>query len=114
MEKTYSFPIPRALPLGLSASCVLLLASFSGGATRNRGGLLEALNIGFLSYGHGRNLGLAMYWVGIFLLAAAWVLAGRTIIRPQLKTPLPEGGLRDIQRILIAWVAPLLLSLIHI
>ena len=110
MAKTYSFPIPRALPLGLSASCILLLASFSGGATRNRGGLLEALNIGFLSYGHGRNLGLALYWVGIFLLAAAWVLAGRTIIRPQLKNPLPEGGLRDIQRILIAWVAPLLLA----
>ena len=36
--------------------------------------MLEALNIGFLSYGHGRNLGLVLYWVGIFLLAAAWVL----------------------------------------
>lgn len=110
MSKTYSFPIPRALPLGLSASCILLFASFSGGATRNRGGLLEALNIGFLSYGHGRNLGLALYWVGIFLLAAAWVLAGRTIIRPQLTNPRPKGGLRDIQRILFAWVTPLVFA----
>lgn len=110
MSKTYSFPIPRALPLGLSASCILLFASFSGGATRNRGGLLEALNIGFLSYGHGRNLGLALYWVGIFLLAAAWVLAGRTIIRPQLTSPRPKGGLRDIQRILFAWVTPLVFA----
>jgi len=88
----------------------LLFASFSGGATRNRGGLLEALNIGFLSYGHGRNLGLALYWVGIFLLAAAWVLAGRTIIRPQLTNPRPKGGLRDIQRILFAWVTPLVFA----
>ncbi|WP_049361062.1 alpha-(1-_6)-mannopyranosyltransferase A [Corynebacterium aurimucosum] len=110
MSKTYSFPIPRALPLGLSASCILLFASFSGGATRNRGGLLEALNIGFLSYGHGRNLGLALYWVGIFLLAAAWVLAGRTIIRPQLTNPRPKGGLRDIQRILFSWVTPLVFA----
>lgn len=110
MSKTYSFPIPRALPLGLSASCILLFASFSGGATRNRGGLLEALNIGFLSYGHGRNLGLALYWVGIFLLAAAWVLAGRTIIRPQLTNPRPKGGLRDIQHILFAWVTPLVFA----
>ena len=110
MSKTYSFPIPRALPLGLLASCILLFASFSGGATRNRGGLLEALNIGFLSYGHGRNLGLALYWVGIFLLAAAWVLAGRTIIRPQLTNPRPKGGLRDIQRILFAWVTPLVFA----
>ena len=110
MSKTYSFPIPSALPLGVSASCILLFASFSGGATRNRGGLLEALNIGFLSYGHGRNLGLALYWVGIFLLAAAWVLAGRTIIRPQLTNPRPKGGLRDIQRILFAWVTPLVFA----
>jgi len=63
-----------------------------------------------LSYGHGRNLGLALYWVGIFLLAAAWVLAGRTIIRPQLTNPRPKGGLRDIQRILFAWVTPLVFA----
>lgn len=110
MANTYSLPVPRALPLGLVASCVLLFSSFSGGSTRNRGGVLEALNIGFFSYGHGRNLGLVLYWAGIFLLAAAWVLAGRMIIRKQLKHPRPEGGVRELQRILIAWVTPLLFA----
>ena len=69
--------VPQPLTLGIVAATILALASFSGGASRNRGGVLEALNIGFLSYGHGRNIGMVLYWIGLFGLVAAWVLAGR-------------------------------------
>ena len=102
--------IPNPLPLGIVASIILALASFSGGATRNRGGVLEALNIGFLAYGHGHNIGMVLYWVGLFGLVGAWVLAGRHVIAPQLTDPKPEGGLRDIQRMLLSWIAPLLIA----
>ncbi|WP_144790441.1 alpha-(1-_6)-mannopyranosyltransferase A [Corynebacterium singulare] len=100
--------VPQPLTLGIVAATILALASFSGGASRNRGGVLEALNIGFLSYGHGRNIGMVLYWIGLFGLVAAWVLAGRHVIAPQLKEPTPEGGLREIQRMLLCWIAPLL------
>ena len=103
-----SLRIPNPLPLGIVSAVILALASFSGGATRNRGGFLEALNIGFLAYGHGRNIGMVLYWVGLFGLVAAWVLAGRYLIAPQLKNPQPDGALSDIRRMLMCWVAPLL------
>ena len=103
-----SLRIPNPLPLGIVSAAILALASFSGGATRNRGGFLEALNIGFLAYGHGRNIGIVLYWVGLFGLVAAWVLAGRYLIAPQLKNPQPDGALSDIRRMLMCWVAPLL------
>ena len=66
-QSSLSVRVPGALPLGVASAAILALASFSGGATRNRGGVLEALNIGFLAYGHGRNIGMVLYWVGLFL-----------------------------------------------
>ena len=77
--------IPQALTLGVMASVVLMLASFSGGATRNRGGLLEVLNVGYLAYGHGRNLGMVAYWVGLFGLVAAKCLPLiSSLLRPRM------------------------------
>ncbi|OHO65390.1 alpha 1,6 mannopyranosyltransferase [Corynebacterium sp. HMSC036D03] len=109
-HKTYTVRLPNALPVGIIASIILAFASFSGGATRNRGGFLEALNIGFLAYGHGRNVGMVLYWVGLFGLVAAWILAGRQVINPQLKNPQHKGGLRSIRIMLSAWIAPLLFA----
>ncbi|MDY5840313.1 MAG: alpha-(1-_6)-mannopyranosyltransferase A [Corynebacterium camporealensis] len=108
-RKTYSFTVPGALPLGVFGSVVLLFASFSGGATRNQGGLLEALNIGFLAYGHGRNLGMLAYWIGLIALVLAWVLAARQVIVPHLRGEMPDAY-RRIRTMLIAWTAPLLLA----
>ncbi|MDN6431311.1 alpha-(1-_6)-mannopyranosyltransferase A [Corynebacterium flavescens] len=104
--------IPQALTLGVMASVVLMLASFSGGATRNRGGLLEVLNVGFLAYGHGRNLGMVAYWVGLFGLVAAWILAGRQVLAPHLKSSSPKDdeSFRRIRTMMWAWVLPLLLA----
>lgn len=109
-QSSLSVHVPGALPVGVASAAILALASFSGGATRNRGGVLEALNVGFLAYGHGRNIGMVLYWVGLFGLVAAWVLAGRQVIAPQLKNPQPNGGLDRIRRMLAAWIAPLLVA----
>ena len=97
--------LPRPLTLGLTGTILLAIASFSGGATRNRGGLLEALNLSFLAYGHGRNLGMALFWVGIFCLVGAWILLGRETVAPAR-----EGALATVRRTLTWWLAPLLVA----
>ncbi|MDO5031376.1 alpha-(1-_6)-mannopyranosyltransferase A [Corynebacterium sp.] len=109
-KKYYTLRVPNALIVGLVSSIILMLASFSGGATRNRGGVLEALNISFFAYGHGRNVGMVLYWIGLFGLVAAWVLAGRQVIAPQMKAPSVNGGVRRLRTMLVAWVAPLALA----
>ena len=92
----------QPLTLGLIGSVVLTIASYGGGATRNRGGLLELLNMSFLSYGHGRNVMLLLFWVGMFLLVAAWIRAG--FLQCVLKQEL------NWQKILLAWLAPLVFA----
>lgn len=80
-SRGWSISIPDSLPLGVTGTVVLALSSFSGGAVRNRGGLLEAANMGFLAFGHGRNVGMALFWVGMVLLIAAWARAGQDFVR---------------------------------
>ncbi|QCB28816.1 alpha-(1-_6)-mannopyranosyltransferase A [Corynebacterium endometrii] len=104
-----SLKLPHPLKLGIASSIVLTLASFGGGATRNRGGVLEALNLGFVSYGHGRNFSMLLFWVGLFGLVAAWVLAGRELVIPQLKAP-TEKAFAAMRRWMWMWIAPLALA----
>ncbi|WP_165243261.1 alpha-(1-_6)-mannopyranosyltransferase A [Corynebacterium lizhenjunii] len=109
------------LIVGTLASVVLFCASFGGGATRNRGGTLEALGLSFISFGHGRNVSMWLYWVGIFGLVWAWVLAGRTLALPawRAKARMANGeqtgasassahALAHMRRALVWWLVPLL------
>ena len=84
------------LTLGTLATVILAAASFGAGAVRHRGGVLDALGLSFLTFGHGRDVNLLLYWVGMFTLCAAWVWLGRS--------------LHNVRRSLIAWTVPLLLA----
>lgn len=103
--------LPNPITLGVIAALVLALASFGGGATRNRGGALEALGLEFVAFGHGRNVSILAFWIGIFLLVAAWVIAGKTVIEPTLLGPSRSGDEHAyvrMRRALWVWIAPLL------
>src|SRR5699024_191726 len=85
VKQALTIKLPSALTIGVVGTIVLTLASFAGGATRNRGGILEALNISIVSAGHGRNIGMTLFWVGMFLLSAAWSLAGKFIVAASVR-----------------------------
>ncbi|WP_342743299.1 alpha-(1-_6)-mannopyranosyltransferase A [Corynebacterium phocae] len=94
----------------MAGTVVLALASFGGGATRHRGGVLEALGLSFFSFGHGRNLSILGFWTGVFLLVAAWVGVGKYLVAPVLaKRNIPDAFSR-LRTTVWVWVAPLLLA----
>lgn len=105
---------PRMLPgpvvLGAIGSVLILLGSFGGGATRNRGGVLEAVGLDFLAYGHGAGISNTVFWIGVLVLLAGWVSLG-------YRTVIGEGGhggvdtrTAAVRRSLWVWVAPLALA----
>lgn len=97
--------LPGALPLGIIGSVLLFLGSFGGGAIRNRGGVLEALELNFLSYGHGAGISNAVFWAGVATLLLAWAVLGR---RHVLGHEGPDGGEKRVRTALWAWVLPLI------
>lgn len=97
--ETRSYRLPEPLLLGIVGSVILALSSFGGGASRNRGGILDAWNIGFLAFGHGRNIMMFLFWVGLFLLVAAWILAGYQLF-------VEKRGV-NVHRLLLGWLTPL-------
>lgn len=99
---TFTVTLPAATPVGFVAGIILFCASFMSGATRNRGGIVEELGIGFLAFGHGRNLGMILFWVGMALLIGAWALAYRQLVVP--------GKYSQLRRALVLWVLPLLFA----
>lgn len=97
--------LPGALPLGIAGSVLLALGSFGGGAIRNRGGVLAALGLDFLSYGHGAGISNIVFWIGTVLLLAAWLVLGRrTVCTP---TVAADHALRRVRRCLWWWLVPL-------
>lgn len=134
MKQALKITLPTALTVGVIGSIVLTIASFLGGATRNRGGVLEAFNLGVFSAGHGRNIGMTLFWVGMFLLIAAWILAGKFIVadsvrrnrNPKVSGPthprfalatrevpaaeVDESAFAYMRKTMWAWIAPLVLA----
>lgn len=94
--------LPGALPLGIIGAVLLLLGSFGGGATRNRGGVLEALDLDFLAYGHGAGISNVIFWAGVVTLLLAWAVLGRRHVLPQ-----EAGAEKRVRTALWAWVLPL-------
>jgi len=95
--------LPSALSLGLIGSLLLLLGSFGGGATRNRGGVLEALDLDFLAYGRGAGISNVVFWAGVAFLLAGWVVLGRRhVLRGR------PGVEKHVRKSLWVWILPLL------
>ncbi|GAB3709609.1 alpha-(1-_6)-mannopyranosyltransferase A [Corynebacterium nasicanis] len=98
--------LPSALPLGLIGSLLLFLGSFGGGATRNRGGILEALHLDFLAYGRGAGVSNVVFWAGVAFLLAGWIILGR---RHVLRGTGGEGGVeKQVRQTMWLWILPLL------
>ncbi|WP_051072378.1 alpha-(1-_6)-mannopyranosyltransferase A [Corynebacterium caspium] len=99
-----------ALYGGLLAGIIIALASFGGGAIRYRGGVLRALNLDFLAYGHGAAISNISLWVGTILLLISWVFLGRyVIIETRLGTAC-ETILKQVQKSIWFWILPLSLA----
>lgn len=92
---------------GLVAAVLLTLGSFGGGAIRYRGGVLDALGLGFLSYGHGQGLSNAVLFLGQLMLIWSWVILGRRLLRRQVDV---DKRLALVKRTLYATIGPLLLA----
>ncbi|WIM66985.1 alpha-(1-_6)-mannopyranosyltransferase A [Corynebacterium breve] len=91
--------------LGLTGTILLALGSFGAGATRNRGGVISALGLEFLTFGHGKGIMEIVLFVGIALLIGAWVLLGRTVVVDK-----PAGSserFTTTKRAMWIWIAPL-------
>lgn len=91
-------PRRQAVLLGLAGSVLLALCSHSVGATRNRGGILQALGWANLGFGHLYGIVVVFMWVAVLLMILSWIVVGGRVVR--LGEPL---GVRPIA----AWVAPL-------
>lgn len=63
--------------LGVVASAAIALASYGAGATRYRGGVIRAMGLEQLTYGHGRAIMDVALTLGIAALVVAWVWLGR-------------------------------------
>lgn len=123
----------RRSPLrwGLAASILILLGSFGGGAIRQRGGVLETLGLESLKFGHGAAISNTVLWFGTLLYVWAWVLLGvhlryrashSTGSTPRTtrwdgaeaasKRNVQEDpeSLRYVRRLLLVWIAPLVLA----
>lgn len=97
---TQSFNFQRRLRWAGACLIVLIaVSSWSVGATRTRGGLLRALGLDFLAFGHSAALLGLLGWVGIFGLLFVWVRLGR-LVRDGL---VPLG---EVVRTLVWWVVP--------
>ncbi|MGO1948709.1 MAG: alpha-(1-_6)-mannopyranosyltransferase A [Mycobacteriaceae bacterium] len=91
----------RAIMLGLVGSVLLALCSYSVGATRDRGGLLQQIGWTNLGFGHLYGIVIVVMWISILMLIASWIIIGGRVVR--LGEPLGRGPL-------IAWVAPLVFA----
>lgn len=95
--------LPAPLPLGVIGTVLLALGSFGAGATRNRGGVMEALGWDWLTYGHGAAIMNVLFTTGLVLLVLAWALLGRSFVG---KNSSPDAE-HAVKRHLIAWIVPL-------
>lgn len=98
--------LPSPLVLGVIATTLIAVSSFSAGATRNRGGVLEAIGQRSLAYGHASGMFGALFWLGIYLLVFSWVLLGR---RTVFRAGQPDR-LKTVTRACTAWIVPLLVA----
>ncbi|WP_448853745.1 alpha-(1-_6)-mannopyranosyltransferase A [Corynebacterium frankenforstense] len=100
--------LPSPLTLGTVATVLIAASSFGAGAIRNRGGVLDILGLNVLAYGHAAGVCGSILWLGIFLLVAAWILAGRrTVFAAGAATDAAGGDARGVGNLTRTFLGPL-------
>ena len=95
---------PRGpLLTGLVGALLMLVGGFGGGGILLRDPILTNSPLGFWRYGHGRELATAFIYLGVVLMAYAWVRLGREVLAHR------AGG-RAVLSTAGAWLAPMLLG----
>ena len=99
------FGAPPRGPLltGLVASLLLLIGGFGGGGILVRDPILTNSPLGFWRYGHGRELATALIYLGVVLMAYAWIRLGREVLAERV------GG-RAVLTTAGVWLIPLLVT----
>lgn len=93
---------PRGpLLTGLVGSLLMVLGGFGGGGILVRDPVLTNSAVGFWRYGHGRELATALIYLGVVLMAWAWVRLGREVLARRV------GG-RAVLSTAAAWLAPMM------
>ena len=90
-----------AIRMGLIGSVILTLCSYTVGATRERGGIVQALGLDWLAFGHMAGIFSVVFWVGIALLVLSWAIVGGLVLRRGHALP---------QRAIAAWIGPMVLA----
>src|SRR3954453_1270024 len=72
---------PRTpLLLGVLASVLLVVGGFGAGGVLVHDPVLTNSPLGFWRYGHGREIATALIYIGLALMAYAWVRLGRGVL----------------------------------
>lgn len=95
---------PRGpLLMGLGASLLMLVGGFGAGGTLIRDPWLTNSPIGFWRYGHGSEIATALVYIGVVLLAWAWIRLGREVLAGRV------GG-RAVLSTAVVWLVPMLVT----
>ncbi|MCE5292711.1 MAG: alpha-(1-_6)-mannopyranosyltransferase A [Nocardiaceae bacterium] len=93
----------RAAVLGFYASLLITFGGLGAGAVRRDDPLLEMAQLSWLRFGHGLWLSRVVCIIGVGLMIMAWMRLGR-------ETMAGRARLNDLRFVVVAWTAPLLLS----
>lgn len=95
-------PQRTPLLLGLLGTALIAIGGAGGGGVLVEDPFLTNTALGVWRYGHGRDLAVALSYVGLLALAYAWMRLGRAVLREQV------GG-RAVLTTAAVWMLPVLL-----
>lgn len=102
-SRVSKYAVPTPFALGAIGTLMMSVCSFGAGAVRNRGGVLRAIHLDFLAYGHAQGIVNVVFFAGLLAFIAAWIVLMRDVARGR-------PALLDVRRTLAAWVAPMILA----
>jgi alpha-1,6-mannosyltransferase len=99
------FGAPPRGPLltGLAASLLMMIGGFGGGGILLRDPILTNSPLGFWRYGHGHELATALIYLGVVLMAWAWIRLGREVLAERV------GG-QAVLTTAGVWLIPMLVT----
>ena len=81
----------------------MMVGGFGGGGILVRDPILTNSVVGFWRYGHGRELATALIYLGVVLMAWAWIRLGREVLAHRV------GG-RAVLTTAGVWLIPMLVT----